>query len=1412
MANEIKIKINYNKIGLCKLIINNFGDSFNVIFSLPHTIEDGWSIATLVNEFVQAYIYNTPIEENINLQYGEFINNELLAIKDKSITIFWQEYLNNLNITRVKWKFDKARSENSLYITSFNLSDEQGKLAQEIAKNFKISVDCIFLLAYLETLSFFTNNNDITIGLVVNNRLEKEGGDKLLGLFLNTIPFRYRLDKRKKYSEDLLNIFDNKLKLQKYKKLPYGYIKSLFKYNLYEFAFNFAHFHVLKDNLKHINYFEEPSRTNIPFTLNVFQQENSVFSVNINVQDYYISEDFLSYFVAYYKECLIKIIKNSRDKLSLIQEDYKKIIITWNQTEKTYINKTIPTLFEEQVENFLDNIAVVYENTKLTYQELNEKANMLAHYLRSLGVGADVLVAIMVNRSPNMIIGLLGVLKAGGAYISLDPKDPEERLQHILEDAGVSIILTDSKAENSLPSTFAYVVNLDEEWEIINTFPSSNLPCITLPDNLVYVIYTSGTTGRSKGVMICHKSVVNYVCSMLGIISKETFFGATESNVTKKFAYCSTFAADLGNTSLYISLLTGSTLYLLKEEYALDSNLFNQYLKDHKITNIKIVPSHFEALMDNVISSERTNTLQIIFGGELLKKSFLIGLAKDSTLPENILNHYGPTETTIGCATYSINLCRLDSLDIPSVPIGHPISNTQIYILDQSMNPVPILVPGEIYIGGAGLARGYLNRPDLTAEKFVPNPFIEVNINNWKKEGDISGDSKDYISPHSVRLYRTGDLARFLPDGNIEFLGRTDDQVKIRGFRIELDEIGSILSQSNLVKQAVVLAKEDIPSRKRLVGYVVPKERSTKNFTEKSKQELIMSLRELITRSLPDYMQLSQIVVLDEMPLTQNGKLNRDALPIPEERDRGSLYQAPEGLLEHKIALIWQELLKVEKISRNDNFFSLGGDSIISIQLVARAKRLGINFDVKQVFETPTIHGLAANSIGSVIESIPQNLMSGRVPLLPIQSAFFKRGLANKNHYNQSMWFIPKELLSEKSKSNLQQRLFDIYNHHDTLRLRYKKEDESIVQYYDDSNTFSWEEIKLNTWDNIGKYCTKIHESLDIINGPLSKIIWFESDRKQGLFWVIHHLLIDGVSWRILLDDLNSSTLARKTYSYQAFSEYVINKENLDKTVIYYKDKQVVPIVKDYDLKDNEAIIQSHMKVSLSKQDSQDFVQKAQYSYNTQANDLLLTALVLSVGKHTGKYSLWIDLEGHGREGNLDVSRTLGWFTIVYPVHLHITNPANLASCIKEVKEQLREVPEKGFGYGIATYQNKLPHIETNIVFNYLGQWDIGERSDSDFSFGYISKGQNSSKKNTPSHAISINGGIQQGILEFNFSYTQEFKKQSIQSIVKEFKSSLKILIKHCLNPNNYGYTPSDFSLVTLSCDDIESIIEDINV
>ena len=466
----------YEKPGLFRIIINDFQNSFDLIFSFHHAIADGWSIASLINEFVQTYFHQKTIRPNVNLRYGEFVKNELSALKSQNAIAFWKEYLNNISVTDVNWKFDKEYSKNSLYTSSFNLNSVQVKLIHNLSKTLKISVDSIFLLSYLKTLSFFTHNSDVTIGLVVNNKLEKNGGDKLFGLFLNTVPFRFDLSNHKSDINQLLEIFNNKHKLKKYQHLPYGYIKSLLKQDIYKFAFNYVHFHILNNSVKNIASFDGYERTSIPFTLNVSQHGNVNFSVHMSVHDDCISKDYLDYFMSYYQECLSGLLNGKNNNLQLSKDDQYKILSLWNDTNTSYPeDKTIHQLFEEQVNKSPNNIAIVYEDHELNYQQFNERANQLAHHLRTLGVKPDTLVAIAMERSLEMIIGLLGILKAGGAYVPLDPSYPQERLQFMLEDTKASILITQAHLNETLKAYTGTTLNLHLDTEQ-RTYSSRNGP------------------------------------------------------------------------------------------------------------------------------------------------------------------------------------------------------------------------------------------------------------------------------------------------------------------------------------------------------------------------------------------------------------------------------------------------------------------------------------------------------------------------------------------------------------------------------------------------------------------------------------------------------------------------------------------------------------------------------------------------------------------------------------------------------------------------------------------------------------------------------------------------------------------------------------------------------------------------
>ena len=527
----------------------------------------------------------------------------------------------------------------------------------------------------------------------------------------------------------------------------------------------------------------------------------------------------------------------------------------------------------------------------LTYQELNIRANQLAHYLQALGVGPEALVGICVERSLDMIVGLLGILKAGGAYVPLDPAYPQERLTFILRDAQVPVVLTQQRLALDCIEPQAQVVCLDTDWKRIAQESGTNPVNKVTPDNLVYVMYTSGSTGVPKGVAVEHRQLCNYLHGVLERLALPN---------PASFATVSTLAADLGNTMVFVPLCTGGCLHVLSQERVADPFAMADYFSRHAIDCLKIVPSHLAALHTSPHPEYIFPRRLLILGGEASRSDWVESLQRLAPGCA-ILNHYGPTEATVGVLTYRVEENQR-SLVTSTLPLGRPLANVQIYLLDQHLQPVPIGVQGELYIGGANLARGYLNQPALTAEQFIPHPFSNAP---------------------GARLYKTGDLARYLPDGNIEFLGRTDYQVKIRGYRVELEEVEAALEQHPAIRQAVVCAQEDIQGNKRLVAYVV---------LSKETAVSLHTLRSFLQTKLPDYMVPAAFVVLDALPLTPNGKIDRQALPAPDQTrpSLGEAFVAPRTPTEELLAGIWAHVLGVESVGLHDNFFALGGHSLLA--------------------------------------------------------------------------------------------------------------------------------------------------------------------------------------------------------------------------------------------------------------------------------------------------------------------------------------------------------------------------------------------------------------------------------------------------------------------------------------------------
>jgi amino acid adenylation domain-containing protein len=598
----------------------------------------------------------------------------------------------------------------------------------------------------------------------------------------------------------------------------------------------------------------------------------------------------------------------------------QRVIVAFNQTSAEYPGANcFHYLFEEQAAKTPNQPALRFGETVLTYAELNTRANQLAHLLRSSGVKSETAVGLCLERSAEMIIGVLGILKAGGAYVPLIPDNPKDRIAHQLSETKASALIAEKKFLAALPQFSGTTICFDQDQTTLSTQAAANPDHISAPENTAYVIYTSGSTGVPKGVAVSHANLVNYsnfICEKLKARSEAL-----------NFATVSTLAADLGNTAIFPALISGGCLHVISYETVMAGNIFAEYAKKHPIDVLKITPSHLSSVLSSPEGASMLPRKYLILGGEaaswdLAKRVQLAGKCA-------VINHYGPTEATVGCCTFSISENDVKEWEPKTVPVGKPIANDCVYILDSLLRPVPVGVPGELCIGGAGIAKGYLNQPQQTAERFVKDPF----------------SGKD-----NARMYRSGDLARFLPDGNIEFLGRIDQQVKIRGFRVEPAEIENVLKLHPAVQQAVVVPVTDKSGDKRLVAYLVAKKPAPATD----------DLRAFLGNKLPDYMLPSAIVLIDAVPLTKNGKVDVAALPSPDSISTGKSHVAPRNPAEQQLVEIWREVLHIDNFGVEDNFFELGGHSLLATQVISRIRSaFHVQLPLRSLFDAPTVAGLA---------------------------------------------------------------------------------------------------------------------------------------------------------------------------------------------------------------------------------------------------------------------------------------------------------------------------------------------------------------------------------------------------------------------------------------------------------------------
>ncbi|MFQ4162309.1 non-ribosomal peptide synthase/polyketide synthase [Scytonema millei] len=1401
-----KLGFQLSKAPLMRLtLIQMSDDVYQFIWSYHHILLDGWSLPLVFKE-VLGYYQALSVGQELQLPSSRSYRKYIAWLQKQNLEVaeqFWRQTLHGITAPTPLVVDTHYVSEPQSYSEEIlTLSSETTSALVSFARQHQLTLNTLVQAAWALLLSRYSGETDVVFGVIVSGRSPAiKGVESIVGLFINTLPMRVEVSHEDTILPKLKQIQKLQVEMSAYEYTPLLQIQGWSDVPkglpLFESIVVFENYPVdaaLEEHSQNLQIGDVRTfeRTNYPLTL--IAQPGVELSLRFIYDSQRFESESVTRMMGHFQTLLQGLVANPNQKLSelplLGARELHQYLVEWNKTEAVYPqNVCLHALFEQQVERTPNAEALVYEEQRLTYSELNAKANQLAHYLLSLGVGPEVFVGVCVERSVDMVVGLLGILKAGGAYVPLDPAYPSGRLSYMLSDSQVSVLLTQAQLRSQLPAHQARVVALDTDWSEIAQYSPDNCATSVTPDNLAYVIYTSGSTGNPKGVAICHHSPVTLVQWAQEVFTPQQCAGVLAST---------SICFDLSVFELFVPLSCGGKIVLAQNAL----HLPNLAASD-EVTLINTVPSAIAELqrMNGIPATVQTVNL----AGEALQNQLVQKIYQLDNI-QQVFNLYGPSEDT----TYStFALVEKGATEEPS--IGRPIANTQVYILDAQMQPVPIGVAGELYLSGEGLARGYLNRPELTAEKFVSNPFATDKSNQ--------------------RLYKTGDLARYLPDGNIGYIGRIDHQVKVRGFRIELGEIEAVLSQHPNVRQVVVIATQEMVGATRLVAYLVANQQPAPTISE---------LRAFLKQKLPEYMVPSAFVVLDALPLTPNGKLDRKALPKPSwQPELSNRFVAPRTPIEETLANIWASVLAVESVGIHDNFFELGGDSILSLQIIAKASNAGVQLSAKQMFEYQTIAELAAVADTTGAITAQQGVVSGVLPLTPIQQWFFEKNFAVSAHWNQAVLL---EMPQGIQPHLLEPVVRELLVHHDALRLRFEKTDsgwQQINALVDETVPFTMVDLsalpQAQQVAAIEAKAAELQASLDLASGPLVQVAWFNlgEELNSRVLVVVHHLAVDGVSWRILLEDLQVAygqlstgraiQLPAKTTSFKDWAqlqwEYV-QSQNLQRQYDFWLVQSHQPVANipvDYLGGANTEASARTVSMSLSVEETRALLQEVPQAYNTQINDVLLAALVQVLAHWMQSTHVLFDLEGHGREEileNINISRTVGWFTTIFPVVLHHTTDVS-GEALKSVKEQLRRIPQQGISYGWLRYllddKETIAQLSAQrpaeIVFNHLGQFDSVLQTSEIFQLASESTGPSRSPLNHRTHLLEVNSIIFDSQLRVDWTYSQNLHHSStIERIAHEFLQALRGLINHCLAPEAGGYTPTDFPAAGLSQTDLDDL------
>ncbi|HJP91740.1 MAG TPA: amino acid adenylation domain-containing protein [Pyrinomonadaceae bacterium] len=1664
-----------------------------LLITLPSACADHESLRQIVREVKCAYAKEARVDEPVQYKVVSQWFNDVLEAEEAQIgKDDWHEQRSS-ETTAAKLPFQRdALAAFEWRSIGSCLPRELVRRLDQLIAQLQTTHSAFFLTCWQALLHRLTGETSVTVGTCFDGRSDADLTEAL-GLFARYLPIPSHIEENSRFAEVLT-------KTDQAVRQAYDW-QECFAWEQVDASFPFC-----------FEYDEQPTAYSAgDITFSITRQHACIDRFGLKLacsrREDSLTTDFYFDPAIFEQEDIERVAEEFQTLLESVIEDpraaireltilgdaeHYKVLVELNDTRSDYPREScLHELFEQQVAHTPENVALVFRDDQMTFAELNARSNQLARHLRTLGVSEESLVAICMERSLEMVVALLATLKAGAAYVPLDPESPAERqariLQDILECADLSalwpkrcqgtalqgVVLTQQGLRANFQEFEAIVICVETDRENFAGYSEENLPRYATANNLAYVIFTSGSTGTPKGVMISHRAICNHMIWLaehFGLDEHDTILQKTP------------FFFDASVSEFFAPLLTGGRLVLAEPGGQRDPAYIVDIMARAAVTTLQVVPSMLRALVEEPGLAHVSTLKRVICAGEALPVDLRDKF--QSSLSARLYNLYGPTETAIDATSWD---CELP-VQQKTVPIGGPIANTRVYVLDSVINPVPFGVAGELYLGGDGLARGYLKRPELTAERFIPDPFS---------------------AEPGARLYTTGDLVRYLPEKALEFLSRSDEQVKIRGFRIEPGEIETLLNRHLLVRQAVVTAEEDEQGNKRLVAYVVQKNvsrlpnglqvaqlnenettvlydeifvqrtylkhgvtladgdcvfdvganvglftlfvhqqcpnpkvysfepvpatfevlktnvalyklnaeifncgLSRRNGTtkgtfypqmssmsglyadriedeqvsraflsnqdarlhryadellegrfrsetfdcalttisdvicqqqvetidllkvdaEKSELDILNGIREedwnkirqivlevhdvggrleeivnilkrrafsfvveqdasqtntqlyniyaihpsrtrknkshsdlsaqlqsisnsfgvsnselrtYLEERLPAYMVPSAFIKLDAIPLLPSGKINRKALPAPDwtRAETNEPYVAPRTSVEKRLAEIWMRTLGLEQVSIYDSFFALGGDSILGIQLIAKANQAGLRLTIKELFQHKTIAALSQVVGANAIESVEAE-PSGLTPPTPAQQWFFEQQLADQHHYNQSV-LVEVEAAEARVFAEIFKHLL---RHHDALQLRFICENGDWQQVSGgdrDDVPFDYEDLShcsvAEQQTRIESRAVALQASLNLQDGPLMRVVVFNRGmgRSSVLLMVIHHLVVDGISWRILTEDFETAyrqlldgrpvQLPPKTTSFSTWSRRLVQyaqSQEVQNERAYWLDEaraQAPALPVDFVSGANTVASTNTISVSLNSEETAALLHDVPRAYNTQINDVLLTALVLAFSNWTSSTTLLVDIEGHGREtidNKTDISRTVGWFTSLFPVLFEAPDADEPGEALKSIKEQLRRVPNRGFGYGLLRYLStdqevratlsSLPQAE--VSFNYLGQFDRSDTNNSIVGATLETSAPIRSPHSLRRHLLEINGSVRDGQLRLSWIYSaNRHRRESIELLANDFIETLQSLIAHCINLEARGYTPSDFPEADLDQAELDDLIASLS-